>query len=90
VRSYFWRSGRDSWTGQSSARPPRPLLREQRSAAVYVGRDVHPDVAVDKLIRACSVDPPVKYTVSPHIAEVARAMMDATLVGERLCCGRGQ
>ena len=26
------------------------------------GRDVQPNVAVDKLIRACS-DPPVKYTV---------------------------
>ena len=25
---------------------------------VSLGRDVHPDVAVDKLIKACSVDPP--------------------------------
>ena len=32
--------------------------------AVYVGRDVHPDVTVYKLIRACSVDSPVKCTVA--------------------------
>jgi hypothetical protein len=38
--------------------------REQLCASTpHVGRDVHPDVAVDKLIRACSVDPPVKYRV---------------------------
>ena len=30
----------------------------------HAGRDVQPDVAVDKLIRACSVDPPVKCTVA--------------------------
>ena len=35
------------------------VVREQATC----GRDVQPDVAVDKLIRACSVDPPVKYTV---------------------------
>ena len=30
----------------------------------HVGRDFHRDVAVDKLIRACSVDPPEKHTVA--------------------------
>ena len=36
------------------------VVREQATC----GRDVQPDVAVDKLIRACSVDPPEKHTVA--------------------------
>jgi hypothetical protein len=51
-----------------------------------VGRDVRPHVAVDKLIRACSVDPPVKYTV---VRVLGCAHRQAVLRYRRQPAGRG-
>ena len=58
------------------------VVREQATC----GRDVQPNVAVDKLIRACSVDPPVKYTV---VRALGCAHGQAVLRGRRQPSGRG-